>query len=187
MHAIRPVLSLILAVWFLQLSGGMLSVVTPIGLSEMGTSSIGVGIIAGLYATGFMAGAYFSPRLIGEIGNIRVFAAGAALTAVGALSQGLWTSEIGWALVRFVQGATFAGMFAAAEAWLGRVTPQQHRGNVLGVYNVSRENRFAIGAADHSWHGTLGSDKLPLVWAVFGRCHGASLSDTPPRAAQNHV
>jgi len=145
MHAIRPVLSLILAVWFLQLAGGMLSVVTPIGLSEMGTSSIGVGLIAGLHAAGFMAGAYLSPRLIGEIGNIRVFAAGAALTAVGAVSQGLWTSEIGWAIVRFIQGATFAGMFAAAEAWLGRVTPQQHRGNVLGVYNVAAKAALLLG------------------------------------------
>lgn len=145
MHAIRPVLSLVLAVWFLQLSGGMLSVVTPIGLSEMGTSSIGVGIVAGLHAAGFMAGAYYAPILIGEIGNIRVFAAGAALTAVGAISQGLWTSEIGWALVRFIQGATFAGMFAAAEAWLGRVTPQQHRGNVLGVYNVAAKAALLSG------------------------------------------
>lgn len=145
MHAIRPVLSLVLAVWFLQLSGGMLSVVTPIGLSEMGTSSIGVGIIAGLHAAGFMAGAYYAPRLIGDIGNIRVFAAGAALTAVGAISQGLWTSEIGWALVRFVQGATFAGMFAAAEAWLGRVTPKEHRGNVLGVYNVAAKAALLSG------------------------------------------
>ncbi|MHA7856664.1 MAG: MFS transporter [Henriciella sp.] len=145
MHAIRPVLSLVLAVWFLQLSGGMLSVVSPIGLSEMGTSSIGVGIVAGLHAAGFMAGAYYAPILIGEIGNIRVFAAGAALTAVGAISQGLWTSEIGWALVRFIQGATFAGMFAAAEAWLGRVTPQQHRGNVLGVYNVAAKAALLSG------------------------------------------
>ena len=145
MQNVRPVLSLILAVWFLQLSGGMLSVVTPIGLTAMGSSSVSVGVIAGLHAAGFMAGAYFSPRLIGEIGNIRVFAAGAALTAIGAVGQGLWTSEIGWALVRFVQGATFAGMFAAAEAWLGRVTPQQHRGNVLGVYNVSAKAALLLG------------------------------------------
>lgn len=145
MRNVRPVLSLILAVWFLQLSGGMLSVITPIGLSEMGASPIGVGIVGGLHAAGFMAGAYFSPRLIGEIGNIRVFAAGAALTAIGAISQGLWTSEIGWAFVRFVQGATFAGMFAAAEAWLGRVTPQQHRGSVLGVYNVAAKAALLSG------------------------------------------
>ncbi|WOR15250.1 MFS transporter [Hyphomonas sp. FCG-A18] len=145
MRNIRPVLSIILAVWFLQLAGGVLSVVTPLGLSEMGTSTIGVGVVAGLHAAGFLAGAYFSPRLIGEIGNIRVFAAGAALTAVGAISQGLWTSEIGWAVVRLVQGATFAGMFAAAEAWLGRVTPQQHRGNVLGVYNVAAKAALLSG------------------------------------------
>ena len=82
-----------LAVWFLQLAGGMLSVVTPVGLAELGAASDAVGLIAALHAAGFMAGAYYAPRLIGELGNIRVFAAAAALTAVGAISQGLWRTR----------------------------------------------------------------------------------------------
>ncbi len=145
MLMVRPVLSLVLAVWFLQLAGGLLSVVTPVGLAELGAASDAVGLIAALHAAGFMAGAYYAPRLIGEIGNIRVFAAASALTAVGAISQGLWMSEIGWALIRFVQGATFAAMFAAAEAWLGRVTPKEHRGSVLGVYNVAAKAALLLG------------------------------------------
>ncbi len=145
MIVIRPVLSLVLAVWFLQLAGGMLSVVTPLGLAELGAGSSAVGLVAALHAAGFMAGAYFAPRIIGELGNIRVFAAAAALTAVGAISQGLWTSEIGWAAIRFLQGATFAAMFAAAEAWLGRVTAKEHRGSVLGVYNVAAKAALLLG------------------------------------------
>lgn len=145
MLMIRPVLSLVLAVWFLQLAGGLLSVVTPLGLSELGLNSDGIGLIAALHAAGFMAGAYYAPRLIGELGNIRVFSAAAALTAVAAISQGLWFSEIGWALIRFIQGATFAAMFAAAEAWLGRVTPQEHRGGVLGIYNVAAKAALLLG------------------------------------------
>lgn len=145
MLTIRPVLSLILAVWFLQLSGGMLSVVTPVGLSELGGTPISIGVIASLHALGFMAGAYFAPRLIGELGNIRVFAAAAALTAMGAISQGLWLSEIGWAVIRLVQGASFAAMFAAAEAWLGRVTRPEDRGSVLGVYNVAAKAALLLG------------------------------------------
>ena len=145
MLMVRPVLSLVLAVWFLQLAGGMLSVVTPVGLAELGAASDAVGLIAALHAAGFMAGAYYAPRLIGELGNIRVFAAAAALTAVGAISQGLWMSEIGWAFIRFIQGATFAAMFAAAEAWLGRVTPKEHRGSVLGVYNVAAKAALLLG------------------------------------------
>lgn len=145
MLMVRPVLSLILAVWFLQLAGGILSVVTPVGLAELGVASNGVGLVAALHAAGFMAGAYYAPRLIGELGNIRVFAAAAALTAVGAISQGLLTSELGWSVIRFVQGATFAAMFAAAEAWLGRVTPKQHRGSVLGVYNVAAKAALLLG------------------------------------------
>ncbi len=145
MLMVRPVLSLVVAVWFLQLAGGILSVVTPVGLAELGLASDGIGLLAALHAAGFMAGAYYAPRLIGEFGNIRVFAAAAALTAVGAISQGLWTSEIGWAMIRFVQGATFAAMFAAAEAWLGRVTPKEHRGSVLGIYNVAAKGALLIG------------------------------------------
>ena len=142
---LRSVLSLILGVWFLQLSGGILNVVTPVGLEELGASYMGVGGIAALHAAGFMAGAYFAPKLIGEIGNIRVFAAAAALTAVGALSQGLWMSDIGWALIRLIQGATFAAMFASAESWLGRVTPKQHRGGILGLYNVAAKAALLLG------------------------------------------
>ncbi|MCR9196312.1 MAG: MFS transporter [Hyphomonas sp.] len=145
MLTVRPVLSLVLAVWFLQLAGGILSVVTPVGLAELGAASDAVGVIAALHAAGFMAGAYYAPRLIGELGNIRVFAAAAALTAVGAISQGLWMSEFGWAMIRFVQGATFAAMFAAAEAWLGRVTPKENRGNVLGFYNVAAKAALLLG------------------------------------------
>lgn len=145
MLVIRPVLSLVLAVWFLQLSGGILSVVTPVGLSELGVTTDGIGLIAALYAAGFMAGAFYAPRMIGLLGNIRVFAAAAALTAVGAIAQGLFMSEFGWAFIRFVQGATFAAMFAAAEAWLGRATPKEHRGGVLGVYNVAAKAALLSG------------------------------------------
>jgi len=55
MLMVRPVLSLVLAVWFLQLAGGMLSVVTPVGLAELGAASDAVGLIAALHAAGFMA------------------------------------------------------------------------------------------------------------------------------------
>ena len=145
MLTIRPVLSLILAVWFLQLSGGMLSVVTPVGLSALGSTPIGIGTVASLHALGFMGGAYFAPRLIGELGNIRVFAAAAALTAIGAIAQGLWLSEFGWAMIRFIQGASFAAMFAAAEVWLGRVTKPADRGSVLGTYNVAAKAALLVG------------------------------------------
>jgi len=145
MSAFRPVLSLIAAVWFVQLSGGMLGVLTPLGLADMEVGSLGVGVVAGLHAAGFMIGAYIAPRLIGTLGNIRMFAAAAALTAVGALMQGLWQSELGWALIRLVQGATFAAMFASAEAWLGRAAPVEHRGSVLGAYNVAAKAALLMG------------------------------------------
>ncbi|MEO0883661.1 MAG: MFS transporter [Pseudomonadota bacterium] len=163
MSALRPVFSLIAAVWFLQLSGGLLGVVTPLGLVEMDVGTFGVGVIAGLYAAGFMAGAYVSPSIIGTLGNIRIFAAAAALSAIGALIQGLWLSEYAWAFIRFVQGATFAAMFASAEAWLGRAAPVESRGSVLGTYNVAAKAALLI--APVVFVGTSALQPQNYIWS----------------------
>lgn len=136
MSVFRPVLSLILAVGLLQLSGGLLGVVTPLGLGAMGVGQIGIGAVAALHGLGLMVGAYFSPQLISIFGNIRTFAAAAAITAIGALAMGLTLDGKAWALMRTLQGAGFAVMFASAEAWLGVAAAPSQRGNVLGVYHV---------------------------------------------------
>lgn len=171
MSVLRPVFSLIAAVWFLQLAGGILGVLTPLGLEQMGLEPFGIGMIAGLHAAGFMAGAYMAPALIGQLGNIRVFAAAAALTAIGALTQGLFSSELAWAAARFTQGATFAAMFAAAEAWLGTATPQNHRGSVLGLYNVVARAALLTGPLIVAGAAVL--DPRNYLWA--GLCLAAAL------------
>ncbi len=142
---IRTVSSLIVAVWFLQLAGGILNVITPIGLQEFGLSSFSIGLVISLHMAGFMIGAFFAPKFIGEYGNIRSFASAGALTGVTVLAQGLFLSDIGWALIRFAQGISFAAMFAAAEAWLGRATPKEQRGNVLGFYNLAAKAALFCG------------------------------------------
>ena len=70
MNALRPIFVLIAAVWFLQLAGGTLSVIVPLGLSELGASPTQIGVIAALYAAGMMMGAWLAPQLVARIGNI---------------------------------------------------------------------------------------------------------------------
>ena len=143
--ALRPIFVLIAAVWFLQLAGGALSVIVPLGLSEMGASATNIGIIAALYAAGMMAGAYGAPRLVGEIGNIRVFSAAASLTLIGSLALSFTPSIWLWAPIRIFQGIGFAAMFASAEAWLGQAAPKDQRGSVLGAYNVAAKAALMTG------------------------------------------
>lgn len=53
----RNVLALIAAVGLLQLSGGILGIITPIGLEALGANATIIGIIGALYSADFMAGA----------------------------------------------------------------------------------------------------------------------------------
>ena len=53
----RNVFAIILAVMILQIAGGLLSMLTPLGLEALGTAPQFIGGIAALYATGFMLGA----------------------------------------------------------------------------------------------------------------------------------
>lgn len=132
----RNVFVLIVAIGLLQVGGGILGVVTPLGLELMGLNGTMIGAIAALFALGFMIGAWTAPRAIAAVGNIRVFAAAAGVVAVGAMLMGLETHPLMWTPVRAVQGLGMAWMFASAESWLSSATPAQARGRVLGLYHV---------------------------------------------------
>ena len=141
----RNVFALILAVMILQIAGGLLGVLTPLGLEAMGTGPQTIGVIAAFYAAGFMLGAWTSPRALAAFGNIRLFAAAAAITSVGSLSLSLWHDATFWALVRISQGVALAYMFTSVESWLGVAIPERSRGNVMGIYHTAAKLSLMIG------------------------------------------
>ncbi|MEE2921114.1 MFS transporter [Hyphomonas sp.] len=141
----RNVSAIILAVMILQIAGGLLGMLTPLGLEALGTSPQAIGGIAALYATGFMLGAWSAPAALASFGNIRLFAAAAAVTAAGSISLSLWYQPGYWALVRIVQGVSFAYMFTSVESWLGQAVPDKSRGSVMGIYHTGAKLSLMIG------------------------------------------
>lgn len=136
MTVYRNVASLILAVMLLQAASGVLSVTTPLALDYMGASALGVGMVAASFSAGFMAGAWFAPDIVRQVGHIRAYSAAAAIYAVGILSMGLSFDAVAWALFRLAQGAASAVMFTAAESWIADSTPRSKRGGVMGLYQL---------------------------------------------------
>lgn len=171
MRAYRTVFSLICATLFLQLGSGVLGIVTPLGLRSMGLSTTGVGIIAALHAAGFMAGAISAPRFIRNVGNIRCFSAAAAICGIGSLTLYIAPDAFSWGVIRFVQGAGFALMFTAVEAWLGAAIPAAQRGGVLGVYHVGAKAALFIGPLLIFGYSALD----PANFIIAGICLAAAL------------
>lgn len=141
----RIVSIFIMAVWFIQLAGGILGVVTPVALDAMQLSSVMIGLIASVFSIGFVFGALAAPSVIGQVGNIRAFAAAAAVGAVTAHLMGAALIPTAWVVLRFAQGVGFAIMFAAIESWMGAIIPSNRRGSLMGVYHLAAKAGLLLG------------------------------------------
>jgi len=95
-----------------------------------------IGLIGATYYLGFMLGCRYAPPLITAVGHIRVFAAFAAIGAVGALTMALLVGEVSWMAIRFVMGVVFAGLSMVTESWLNEQAGPKGRGQVLGLYRT---------------------------------------------------
>ena len=142
---LRNVAALIAALTILQLAGGLLGARLPLAFTTEGHTRTEWGIVAAAYSAGFMMGAMLATTLLARVGNIRVYAACAALFAVATLglhfTSDLWT----WGLARMVAGIAVALMFAAIESWLSHSIGARARGEVMSVYMVVTRAALALG------------------------------------------
>ncbi|MEM5515743.1 MFS transporter [Henriciella sp. AS95] len=162
----RNVWVLIAAVVFLQLGGGVLGVVTPLGLETLGASPALIGAVAAGYAVGFMAGAWTSSNAIIAFGNIRVFSAAAAVCGSSVLAMQLALDPWGWSVIRVVQGAAFAWMFSSIESWLSSAVSPRSRGSVSGFYHLMSKVALVVGPFFVT--GLAPIDFRPYLWcAIF--------------------
>lgn len=163
MTVYRNVASLILAVMLLQAASGILSVSTPLALSYMGATALGVGMVAAVFSAGFMLGAWFAPDIVRQIGHIRAYSAAAAIYAAGILSMSLAFDPVAWGVFRLFQGAASAVMFTSAESWIADSTPRSKRGGVMGLYQLMLKVALSCGPLLIVEHAA--DDIRPFIWA----------------------
>src|SRR5581483_4422313 len=94
------------------------------------------GIIMSCYYVGYLLGTSAAPRMIRQIGHIRVFAALAALASATILVQAAFVQWLTWAVMRFSTGVCLAGIYVVAESWLNDRASKTNRGRLLAVYMV---------------------------------------------------
>ena len=92
------------------------------------------GIIMSCYYVGYLAGTAAAPRMLRQIGHIRVFAALAAGASATILVQAAFVQPFIWAAMRLISGVCFAGIYVVAESWLNDRASKTNRGRLLAVY-----------------------------------------------------
>jgi MFS family permease len=92
-------------------------------------------VISGFFL-GLLIGARATPRLIRDVGHVRVFAGLASLISAAFVLYGALPDPWVWAALRFVAGFAFCGIYVVTESWLNDRATNETRGQALSLYMV---------------------------------------------------
>ena len=142
----------VLSAWALLLGMGMLMLGNGLQGSLLGLRAVSEGFgttVTGLvmtgYYLGFLAGSTLTPRIVMNVGHVRVFSALASLASVAILIHVTAVEPLTWAAMRFVTGFAYAGVYIVAESWLNDRATNESRGQLLSVYMVVMFSGLALG------------------------------------------
>src|ERR1700730_9510126 len=125
---------LLLGMGVLMLGAGLQGTLLGVRATLEGFPTPVIGVIMSCYYVGYLLGTFAAPRLVRNVGHIRVFAALAAVASASILVQGSFVHPIPWAIMRLVSGVCFAGIYVVAESWLNDRASRSNRGTLLATY-----------------------------------------------------
>ncbi|MAY47459.1 MAG: hypothetical protein CML65_19690 [Rhodobacteraceae bacterium] len=128
--------ALFLSVLLLQLSSGGLGPLDALSGIKLGFTTGQVGLLGSAHFVGFFVGCWWAPRLMGEVGHSRAFAAFTATGAIGMLAHMMVVDPLAWAAMRLMSGLCVAGCYTIVEAWLQSKVTNAQRAQTMGVYRV---------------------------------------------------
>ena len=136
---------LLFCIALLALATGLQGSLVGLLASQADFGGIAIGYIATGYPIGILLGAWLVPRMIEEVGYIRVFAGLASLASSSALLLAVFVEPTWWFVLRVLTGISTTGLYIICEAWLNASTSNRTRGRVMAVYLVVTYSMMGAG------------------------------------------
>ena len=99
-------------------------------------SDFEIGYVFTGYYIGFLFSSIQCPKLIKNVGHIRVFAAFASLGSIAILLHWIFENPVLWLIFRIITGFSYAAIYIVCESWLNDRADNQTRGQLIGFYMV---------------------------------------------------
>jgi len=128
--------ALFLSVFLLQLGLGGVVPLDALSGTMLGFTPQQIGFMGSAPFFGFFIGCWWAPRLMGEVGHSRAFAAFAAAGTIGIMAHMMVVDPWAWSVMRMFSGLAVAGCYTIIEAWLQSKVTNSTRGRAMGVYRV---------------------------------------------------
>lgn len=136
MSSLRPLIPLLITAGILLAGNGLQGTLIALRGAQEGFSAALIGFMGTAYFGGFLIGCLFITRVMRAVGHIRAFAALSAMAAASTLMMVLVIEPITWAVLRFIIGFCFAGLFTVMESWMNAGASNTDRGRVLALYRI---------------------------------------------------
>ena len=143
--AIASAWALLLGIALIMLGSGLQNTLLGVRATLEGFGTGTTGFVMTGYFVGFLAGSLIVPRLLANVGHIRVFAAFASVASGVALLHPVFVTPVSWFLIRLTTGFCFSGLFVVAESWINDAATNRTRGQLLSVYMIMVMGGMGIG------------------------------------------
>ena len=161
--AISSAWALLLGIAFIMLGNGLQNTLLGVRATLEGFGTTTTGLVMTAYFVGFLAGSVIVPRLLANVGHIRVFAALASLASGAALVHTVFVTPLSWGLIRVVTGFCFAGLYVVGESWINDAATNRTRGQLLSVYMIMVMGGVGSGQLLMNLSDPLGFELFVLV------------------------
>ena len=143
--ALAALSALLVGVALLLLGNGLQNTLLGVRAGIEGFPTLATGALMSAYFIGYIGGSLYGPMLVRRVGHVRAFSALTAIASATALAYAVAPDPIGWALMRMLTGACFAGLYLIIESWINSRATNVNRGTVLSVYMTVNLSAQALG------------------------------------------
>lgn len=136
---------LFFGILMLTMGNGLQGTLLGLRAGLEGYTPFSIGLIMSCYYLGYLIGSTFAPKLVQNVGHIRVFAALASLASACVLGHEIFNSQIAWSIIRIATGFAYVGLFVVVESWLNGISTSKNRGSVISLYMLTNYLGMVIG------------------------------------------
>ena len=142
---LRGAWTLLFGVALLALGNGLQGTLLGVRASLEDFGPVVTGVVMSAYSVGLLVGSFETPKLISQVGHIRVFAAFASIISTAALVFSILVTPVTWLILRFMTGICMSGLYIVAESWLNQASSNENRGKLLSIYMTITFSFMGVG------------------------------------------
>ncbi|TBN44033.1 MFS transporter [Paracoccus subflavus] len=133
---LRSTWPLFLGILLLMVGNGMQGTLLGIRGGLEGIPTLQMSVVMSGYFAGFLLGSLTVPRLIKNVGHVRVFAALGSMISSVLVLYAVEPNWIWWTVLRMIIGYCFCGVYITSESWLNAGSTNENRGRTLSAYMI---------------------------------------------------